>query len=184
MQVWRTGFLLCRRKFVVLQRLWRSCFFNPNHDFWVLCCCPLKMRRQLLLCFYSGWRVVFTVRVIFKSQLRWIEKWPFKHDSRFTEDLSTALCWSSGSSFSHRLCQSFPTWGTCTPRGSGVWARGGKLCWRGPIGHRLGMQQLVRRNSHSLHYIYMGISLRMFATLTCKSSCTPGSWWIAHSTTS
>jgi len=28
----------------------------------------------------------------------------------------------------------------------------------------------------------MGISLRMFATLICgcKSSCTPGSWWLAH----
>ena len=31
----------------------------------------------------------------------------------------------------------------------------------------------------------MGFSLRMFAPhiYGCKSSCTPGSWWIAHSTT-
>jgi len=31
----------------------------------------------------------------------------------------------------------------------------------------------------------MGFSLRMFAThiCGCKSSCTPASWWIAHSTT-
>jgi len=28
---------------------------------------------------------------------------------------------------------------------------GGKVCWRGSLGHRLGMQQLVPKNSHTLH---------------------------------
>ena len=56
-----------------------------------------------------------------------------------------------------------------------------KICWSIPCLHP---SRKVHTWTHYIYITYIQISLRMFAPhiCECKSSCTPGSWWIAHST--